>query len=257
MHENLYMVKVRSINHNEAITKLPVLLIADPKVGLDGWVTGPEEAYPQGEGLTVIKRHPVRVLPETALDQFANPKTRAAFESVFGRVPQDTSRQLLSMLGVCGAAAKNDLQQVAILAGQAAAATGKGWPLVSAGPSLWDGVAAALNAGLSGGSSSRPPTPVLWQKKESQLLPALLCFDAAQALFAHALFRISGKRGLLACRRCGNPFFASRHQQSFCSYRCRTAEAMKRYRAKLELRESQRREGGGRRTKSSRRRAKR
>jgi hypothetical protein len=214
---------VKRDNDNKAITTLPVLLLTRSDSG-DGWVTAPDPnpVLVHGEKLRVLKRHPVRIVPEDALQQFASPKTRPKFEAEFGRIPEEFSRQLLSMLGIAGAARKNALSQVAMLAARAAP-KGKlaaSWARLSAVVSPWDRVAATLNTGLFG------IMPVIW-KKESQLRPALLCLTAQRALFAHALFRVGG---VGACRRCGNPFFASRDKQSYCSYRCRVAEAMKRYR---------------------------
>lgn len=229
------MATMRRDNDNEPITPLPILLLAvpgdrDARSRDDGWVMGLEHAY--GGGGTAIDRLPVRLVPRNGLQQYANLKTRAAFESAFGSVPEGVRATILLMLGIAVAAEEKDLEKVAKLAGNAAIATGKAWAVISVGPSPWDGVAAALNAGLSG-TGSHPVTVVLWQKKESQLMPALLCFDTAQALFAQALFFIA-RQGLGLCRRCGNPFFAVRGNQSWCNYKCRVADSMKRYRAKLK-----------------------
>lgn len=232
---------MRSTNDNEAITRLPVLLLSSQE-NSEGWVTASEGAQVHGQKLIVLKRFPVRVVPESALAQFASPKTRAAFEATYGRVPEEFARQLLSMLGIVGAAETNDLGKVAMLAERAAPkGLAASWAKLNAVISPWNKAAATLNTGLLG------TMPVLWQK-ESQLAPALLCRTPQMALFAHALFAITGKYGLRGCRRCGTPFFASRNRQSFCSYKCRTAEAMKRYRANLKLKESRSRKRG-RRTK--------
>ena len=224
------MANTRSTNDNEAITKLPILLIAGEGVKGDGWIAAPELVQVlSGKGM-VLKRQPVRVVPERALAQFASPKTRGAFESAFGHIPETSAKQLLSLLAIAHAAEKKDLKQVAILVERAETSAGTAvpsWAVASAVHSPWDRVGAALNTGL------HKSMLVLWQK-ETQLVPGLLCWDTAQALFAHALFVITGKMGLGVCRRCGNPFFASRSRQSFCSYRCRAAQAMKRYRKKLK-----------------------
>jgi hypothetical protein len=216
----------------------------------DGWITGPERAHPDGNGLKIIERNPVRVVPENALLRFVSPKTRAAVESSFGRISNDACELLSSLLGIAGAARDHDLGQAVEFAGRAAVKTGKLWPIVSVA-SLWDGVAAAINAGLS---DKLRATPVVWQKTESQLMPALLCSDAAQALLAHALFTITGQRGLRVCQRCGNPFFAARGTHSFCTYRCRTANAMKGYRKKLKLAESRRKRERSKRRATERKR---
>jgi hypothetical protein len=167
----------------------------------------------------------VRVMPANALAQFASPRTRAAFEAAYGRVPGDFTQQLLSMLGIVGAAKSNDLVKVAILAERAAP---KGlpasWAKLNAVISPCDKAAATLNTGLFG------TMPVLWQKG-SLLAPALFCLTPAQALFAHALFQVGG---VGVCRRCGNPFLASRAKQSYCSHKCRVAEGMQRYRRRLK-----------------------
>jgi hypothetical protein len=179
-----------------------------------------------GENLRVLKRHAVRVVPADALRKFASPNSRAKFEADFGRIPIDFSRQLLSVLGIANAAEKHDFKQVAILAERAVATAGKSavaWSKLNAVLSPWDKVTATLNTGIHGAF------PVVWQRG-SQLIPALLCRSPQTALFAHALFAVTGKYGLGYCRRCGNPFFASRAKQSYCSYRCRVAEGMKRYR---------------------------
>lgn len=226
---------MRRYNYNEAITGFPVLLPATKDSG-DGWVAAPEPVQLEGQRVPLFKRHPVRVVPAEALIQFANPETRATFEAAFGRVEADFRLQLLSMLGIVNAIEKDDTTMAAEMAARATASHGEvaaSWARAEALFSPWDKAAATLNAGLF------RIMPVLW-RKGTQLAPALLCRTPAQALFAHALFRVTGKHGLGVCRRCGNPFFASRSRQSFCSYKCRTAEAMKRYRANLKLNETQR-----------------
>ena len=227
-------------NDNEAITKrqpasarLPVLFLGRKDVG-DGWVTSHQSTHLHGQRITLSKRYPVRVVPVSALDQFV--KTR---RTELGAVPKDFAHQLFSMLGIAGATLENDPRKAAKLAQRAAlqATLAKGekgtvaasWDKLSTFLSPWDKVAATLNTGLFGA------VPVLWQKG-TQLAPALLCQTPAQALFAHALFRVSGKHGLGVCSRCGNPFFASREQHVFCSYQCRVAAAMKRYRRNLKRR---------------------
>jgi len=238
---------VERANDNEAITRLPVLVLAEKGSG-DGWVTTPDPniGLVHGEKLRVLKRYPVRVLPVGALQQFLKTRgkleKRAKFEAEFGHVPEDFAQQLVSTLSIAGAAREHDLRRVAALA-EKAAPKGKlapSWAKVSAVVSPWDNVAATLNTGLFGAM------PVIWQK-ESRLAPALLCRTLQMALFAHAMFAAIGKFGLGFCRRCGNPFFASRKDQTSCSYRCRAAEAMRRYRASLkEKGESQSRKRGRR-----------
>jgi len=206
---------VTTRSDNEAITRLPVLLFTTEDNG-DGWVAAP---VLQSNGQRIVTRRPVRRVPPSVLEQFASPKTRASFETTYGSIRHDFTQQLLSMIGIAGAAKKNDLKQVAILAERAATPREK---LAASSP--WDRVAAALNTGLF------RTLPVLWQK-EQQLVPALLCLTPAQALFAHALFRLAG---VGRCRKCGSPFFAVRSRQHYCGYRCRVAEAMRRYRRKVE-----------------------
>jgi hypothetical protein len=194
----------------------------------EGWVTAPDSApvQVQGERLRVLKRHPVRVVPSEALQQFVRRQTRAKFEAIYGPVPQDFGRQLLAMLGIVDAVRENNPQQVAKMA-ERAAPRGKlaaSWATVQAVMLPWDRVAATVNTGLFG------TMLVLWQQSASQAVPALLCRTASQALFALAVFRLSGKHGARICRRCGNPFFASRDKQRYCNYRCRIAAGMERYR---------------------------
>lgn len=227
------------------------MLLPATKDSGDGWVAAPEPVQLEGQRVPLFKRHRVRVVPAEALIQFANPETRATFEAAFGRVEADFRLQLLSMLGIVNAIEEDDTTMAAEMAARAAASQGEvavAWARAETLFSPWDKAAATLNTGLFG------IMPVLWQKG-SQLTPALLCRTPAQALFAHALYKVTGKHGLGVCRRCGNPFFASRNRQSFCSYKCRTAEAMKRYRANLKLKESKKRKRA--RQVKSRRRAKR
>lgn len=198
----------------------------------------PEKPHPEANSLGgIIKRVPVRLLPKNALVQFADPSTRPAFESTFGTISEDARRQLLWMVGLKKAAEANNLEKVRNFAGQAAVATGKAWAVVSVGPSPWDGVACALNSGLSS-ADSLSPRPVVWQRQESQLVPALLCSDASQALFARALFDIGGKWGMGTCAHCGTPFIATRSNQSYCDDNCRTNAAMRRYRTRLATRKT-------------------
>jgi hypothetical protein len=220
---------MKSANDNEAITKLPILLFARKDSG-EGWIAASEPALVHGESVRVLKRYPVRVVPANALAQFAHPSTRAVFEATYGRIPEAFSQQLLPMLGIAGAIRKSDLKTVAMLAERAANPTGKlaaAWAKLNAVVTPWDKVAATLNTGLFG------IMPVLWQR-EAQLAPALFCQTPQMALFAHALFTVTSRHGLRVCRRCGNPFFALRDNHSSCGYKCRVAQAMKRYRRNLK-----------------------
>lgn len=234
---------MRRANTNEAITRLPILLAARSEAEGEGWVSGPELAQVLSGAGMVTKRYPVRVVPKDALGQFADRRTRPGFESVFGRVPQDLAAKLLALLAIANAAKEGNATEVARLAWRSEISKGISTPYAATASAVrepWDRVGATLNEGLI----DKGTTPVLWQKesyKQRQYMPALLCVDAAHALFAHALFLIAGKRGVGICSRCGSVFFVSRKQQAFCSYRCRTAEAMKRYRANLKQKGSERR----------------
>lgn len=239
---------LKRANDNDTITRLPILLQTEQDCG-DGWFVSPAPTTIRGERVTKPRRNPVRVVPASALPQFASPTTRASFEAAYGSVREDFTLQLLSLLGIAGATKNNDLEKVAMLAERASGSRGKlatSIDTVSAVISPWDKVGATLNTGLFGIISVTPVMPVLWQKG-SHLTPALLCQTPAQALFAHALFEVAGRQGMGVCRRCGNPFFATRTQHSYCGYRCRQAEAQKRYRRKLKSKESRRSKAAGRR----------
>lgn len=209
----------------------------------EGWISVLEYGVPGGifKDAQFLGAQPVREVPESALDHFMDRNTRPQFEAAFGRIPRERTEQLILILGMADAARKDDFDQALAMANRAAK-KGKLVEPIAALDSFrmpWSSVGAALNAGLSGSAL------VLWER-DSQIVPALYCRDAAMALLAHVIFRISGLHGLGICRRCGKSFSASRNRQSFCGYKCRTAEGMKRYRARLKLKESRSRKHGGR-----------
>jgi hypothetical protein len=235
------------------ITQWPILIRS---LEGDGWFC---------EGVPA-KRTSVVQVPEDALDQFRNPKTRKVVESTYGRVSADASRQLVDLSQIASATHKRALRRLAKLAWEAAPLPEKGTQLPavivpeaesaaleSATPrykaatlavrSPLDSLGALLNAALL----TSGITPVLWQRElyresffESQLMPALLCPNCTQALFVHALFRISYKWGLRVCAHCKLLFSVSAsatQSVECCSRRCSLAENQRRYRTRKKLKQ--------------------
>ena len=196
----------------------------------DGWICEYD-----GDGMPP-KRQSVRVVPEEALDQFRK-LARAGFETTFGQITEQVRQKLVTMSRIAQASKTRDLKKVAKLAWETVSSEipAPGDDLVksryrvasAAVRSPLDAVGAMLNAELGTGRTS----VVMWQResrRDSHLMPALLCSDVTQALFIHALFRLSRKWGLKICPHCKALFSSSQFQGDCCSRRCSLAENSKR-----------------------------
>lgn len=84
---------------------------------------------------------------------------------------------------------------------------------------------------------------VLWYRRgrKKKFLPGLFCPDVLTALYAHALLRVVGGRGLAVCEICGKALIRSRGTRKTCSGKCR----QKKHRSKK--RKGKNRESKGRR----------
>lgn len=93
---------------------------------------------------------------------------------------------------------------------------------------------------------------VVWKGKGTgKLRPGVYCEKARQVVYALLVARLGRPGSYSACKRCGKVFEKRRAWQPYCSYKCRVAEAMKRYRANKKKRERGKSQGrkSGRRPK--------
>jgi hypothetical protein len=90
-------------------------------------------------------------------------------------------------------------------------------------PHAW--LASYFASGLEGASFV-----VWWDEKQKALAPGVLCVKQRATPYALAAAFLRQPKGVGICLRCNTPFRRKRAQQSWCSARCRCAEAMARLR---------------------------
>ena len=226
------IVKVRRTNPNEPITpSIPVLLPANERIR-DGRMASFSTARSFG----------VRVVPTRALEMFVNPQERKVFERDYGRVPEKGRKRLLYVLGLMAAIEGRDSE--ALRRGVEA------WVANAEDPEnafwhlwYWEVRPAplyALNRELNYGVG-KARFVVWWSDRERRFVPGLWCENTLTALYALALSYVAKPGGLSVCLRCRTPFFRLRGRQRYCSYRCRVAAGMVRYRARKKRKPRKRR----------------
>lgn len=90
-------------------------------------------------------------------------------------------------------------------------------------PHAW--LASYFTSGLEGASFV-----VWWDEHQEALAPGILCVKKRATQYALAAALLRQPKGIGICLRCNTPFKRKRSQQSWCSTRCRCAEAMVRMR---------------------------
>ena len=90
-------------------------------------------------------------------------------------------------------------------------------------PQAW--LASYFASGLEGASFV-----VWWDERQKVLAPGILCKKHRATPYALAAAFLQQPKGIGICLRCNTPFKRKRSQQSWCSTRCRCAEAMARLR---------------------------
>jgi hypothetical protein len=216
-----------STNHNEALTTLsvperavPVLIACAPK-GRDGFTTLRDLS---ASSLSV------RRVPKDGLQAFLDDKRRALFENQYGAVPQRQRERLLYLLGLADAVSRRDVR--AMRKAVETYVPDHEWL-----EPVWREIARSplgelhseLNSGIRG-----TRFVVWWAERERRLAPGIYCKDVTSALFALALSTIGQPGGVGVCKRCHKPFIRLRTgpKQDYCSYKCRVAAGMVRYRAR-------------------------
>ncbi len=216
---------MKRVNNNEALTHLsmperniPVLIPSSEAKGA-GWVIG--NGKPQH----------VRVVPADALRLFLDEHDRQGFEKQFGVVGEQSRRHLLFLLGLADAIKKRDTQELhGVVRRYCEDGTEWGWDFEAyilrglyRNPS--HELCTDLNRGIR-----EVRLVVWWAKHEKRYAPGIYCKDISTALHALTLSRIGEPGSLAVCERCHSPFIRTRAAKEYCSYRCRVAAGMERYR---------------------------
>jgi len=209
----------------EPVRTIPLLIACDQRK-LDGVVLG--EANP------ALGR--VRVIDSAALDLFV--RDGPAFQKEYGEVPRSESLKLLGLLQLAEAINSQD-RLVWRWAIQNLAPTPDPEVQVRAliprrelvrlrmGPRTTLERQPGLELGRLLAEGLRDVQLVLWWKEEGKytvIEPGLRCPDARSALYALALLRVSGGKGLGACLCCGKPLLVQRGMRRlYCSNKCKQA----------------------------------
>lgn len=212
---------MKRANYNEAIThmamperRIPVLLPSG-RAKQDGQVSFPP--------------HKVRRVPATAMEMFLDAKGRGRFENEYGIVSEADRVNLLYMLGMANAIANNSWKSVIKVIAERAGTDEDAW--VHLYSSVRQNPLVALNKALNNGLR-KIRFVVWWADHEKRFAPGLYCKDPGSALYALAIAHLGDSGTLAICLRCGTPLITSRRRQKYCSYRCRAAAGMSRYRAR-------------------------
>lgn len=212
---------MRRVNSNEAITSM-----AMPEGRIP--VIIPSSRRKQ-DGQVSFLPHKVRRVPAIALKLFLDAKGRARFEKEYGMVSRADRVNLLFMLGMANAIANNSWKSVIKVIAERAGTDEDAWAHLYS--SVRQNPLVALNRAMNNGLR-KIRFVVWWADREKRFAPGLYCKDPGSALYALAIAHL-GDRGTLAiCLRCGTPLITSRRRQKYCSYRCRAASGMSRYRAR-------------------------
>ena len=159
---------------------------------------------------------PVRVIGDEAIDLFV--ENGPAFQAEYGSIRDQQSLKLLGLLQLAGALKSGD--DVEKKAAYARLATYSDSPIRELHLAVLKNFPhPALAREVSAGTHR--VRFVLWYTRKNELLPGLYCTDPVSALYALALARIAGGRGLGACLNCGFVLSRKRKTRKFCSNKCR------------------------------------
>jgi hypothetical protein len=174
-----------------------------------------------------------------------NPQFKEEFKSKYGELPSQWRDVLYDDLQIADALEQGDSNRASQLIEKHLGDPKWNKAAVAASdPAAF--LASHITAGLRG------VRVVLWKEDGSgKLRPGLYCPQPRQLTYGLLVAHLGKPGSYTACKRCGGLFQKRRAWQPYCSYKCRVAEAMKRYRAKKKKRERENSRGGkhGRRTK--------
>jgi hypothetical protein len=227
---------MRHTNDNEALTHLgmpertiPVLIPCE-RGARDGFTALGEPSN------TSVRRVGRKVLQE-----FLDETRRASVERKYGAVPRRDRERILYLLGLADAISRRDPRR--LRAAVEGFVSDQEWL-----QPLWEQIARSPLQELQNELNSliaNARLVVWWADRERRMALGIYCDTASSALSALILSTIGQPGGLGVCRRpqCRKPFIRLRgtSKQDYCSYKCRVAAGMVRYRARKKRKARKRR----------------